>query len=111
MMWSRLNIYSMVSVALLFVTQSAYAETGQRHALLIGVTEYPDSIDELVPSLSGPRNDVALVHRTLRDTWGEDADITVLADTLERSAYQWDGDVANAPTRPSVPISVRQLTG
>ncbi len=65
----------------------------QRHALLIGVTRYPNLAER--HQLNGPANDVALMRKTLVERLGVARDhITELAG--------WPSDAAQRPTRANI---------
>lgn len=78
------------SVAILAAGVAGAAERNKRHALIVGVSEYP-SLDGR--DLYGPANDARLVADTLTD-WGfERTDIRIVADGV---------DGAELPTRAAI---------
>jgi len=95
LIWPSLIIFN-------FLFSSAFAA---QKALLVGVSEYPvESVGDL--QLKGPKFDVALMLKTLRDSGFSDGDITVLADHFEESGER----AANgAPTKAAIMSELDKL--
>lgn len=93
-------IAALLSLTAIIVAEPAHAVS--KHALLIGVSDYPEEGDFPIGKLEGPRNDVLLMRSTLLSFWGDDAEIVVLADSLDRSAYDDSNITAASPTRQNI---------
>lgn len=95
------------SLILLGMTPAGAAE---RHALLIGATDYPSHVlTGGQKPLSGPRNDVTLMYRTLVDLGLPASNIRVLADGLERADYPHRIEADALPTRDAVLAAFQDL--
>lgn len=84
MKFKALLMATVVSIA------SLSAEAENRWAVLIGASDYASDesgASRNWTSLEGPRNDVSLMYSTLKADGISSGNIRVLADTLERSAY------------------------
>ena len=66
--------------ACLAVAAALAAQAQQRHALLVGVSNYPKQPDGRDISLIGPKNDVRLMQRVLLERGFQPSEMTVLAD-------------------------------
>jgi Caspase domain len=97
---------SMVIVAALtpFAVQAqAPQATGQKYALLVGVSQYQGKfLDGKNRSLNGPKNDVTLLYRTLIDSGVPAANIYVLADSLDQANYSQRISSNGIPTRQNI---------
>ncbi len=82
---------AMAGIALAAIAGSATGALAETHALLVGVTEYPNLDERLW--LNGPMNDVALVESVLLEQGLSDEQITVLSE-----AEDADGQ----PTRAAI---------
>lgn len=70
-----------LGAAVLFAFAAALAaQAQQRHALLVGVSNYPTQPDGRDISLVGPKNDVRLMQRVLAERGFQPSHVTVLAD-------------------------------
>ncbi len=92
---SRLLKTTLISLFLVFSSGSLAAE---RHALLIGIGDYPKPIVRL----DGPVHDVEALHQRLVDDWGfKSGNITSLVDaTATRAAILGQLDRLATTTRP-----------
>lgn len=66
--------------------QAPGAELPQRHALLVGVSQYPSFPPGSTLHLQGPKNDVQLIRTLLQQRGFEPAQVTVLADEVPDAA-------------------------
>lgn len=90
----------LAAAAILFGLAAPARAEGTRHALLVGVSDYPATAG--FKPLRGPRNDVQRMHRLLVDRGFDRANITVLADGV---------DIAGAqdPTRARIMAALNRL--
>ena len=94
-------------VAAVLLLPFGRAAQAENRALLIGVSHYSGE----VPSLIGPRNDIVLLHEVLARHWGRDADIRVLADSLDQADYDFPLPEAHPATRDAIFDAFAQLAG
>jgi hypothetical protein len=94
--------FAVFAVSVLFASASSAAD----RALLVGVSNYPkDMVGDL--QLQGPKNDVALMLRTLRERGFQDRDMIVLADSMEDTGEKRPTDAA--PTRAAIMAALDRL--
>lgn len=88
-------------------TCAAFA--GTRHALLVGVSRYNETVATMAPQLAGPPNDVALMTSTLLDMGFDEDKLTILTDGPERLPE----DLASPepPTRQNILTALDALAG
>ena len=104
MLVSRRRMRS-AGLALALVAAPLAASAANR-ALLVGVSGYPaEMVGDL--QLSGPKNDVALMLKTLRESGYPDKDITILADGLAETGETRPADAA--PTRAAILAAFAKL--
>lgn len=95
-----------LAVAIL-IAPAAFAS--QRHALLIGVSDYDNSDPQSsLTDLDGPKNDVLLISSVLRSLW-DDGEIRILADSLDSAAYPLEVSDVRLPTRANIAAEFERL--
>lgn len=74
----RSSPVAMVLAALLLA--GTMVQAAERRALLIGVSDYDETVRDLAPRLEGPPNDVALMATTLLEAGMDAAELTLMTD-------------------------------
>ncbi|AXE63950.1 hypothetical protein BBF93_06750 [Hyphomonas sp. CACIAM 19H1] len=88
----------MVSLPLAGPASAQADSSGERWALLVGVSDYQN----IGPRLSGPRNDVTLLSATLMDAGFSRHRMRLLADGLEASTVEPKATADGEPTREAI---------